>query len=113
MNLAPLSEAEWEDPASVQEVVDLNDLTHNEIYVRMLDAGLVLNHLPMGTDFEDKETLSDWAYIHDAEHRQIASLLGIQAPPDLSEFDFQDQAQFDAWLAYHLAHHVLISQALG
>lgn len=113
MNLAPLSEGDWKDPKSVQEIIDLNSITHNEIYTRMLDQGLVLNHVPIDADFEDKASIPDWAYIHDAEHRQIASLLGIQSPPDLSEFDFDQQAQFDAWLAYHLQHHVLISIALG
>lgn len=113
MNLAPLTEADLKDPDSVQEFADLNEITHHEIYLRMLELGLVLQHVPMGLDVADHTQYSDWAYIHDAEHRLIASQLGIAAPTDLSEFDFQQQDQFESWLAYHEQHHTLIAQALS
>ncbi len=113
MNISPLAEAVLEDQASVQELADLNELTHNEIYTRMLGSGLVLEHLPMGVDVSDFSSIDDWGYIHDAEHRRIANLLGISAPTDLSYFRFADQGQFNAWLEYHFEHHALIALALG
>lgn len=60
----------------------------------------------------DFQKIDDWALQHQMQHDEMSAALGF-AGTDLSQFNYQNQKQFDAWLFEHYTQHQIAGQLLG
>lgn len=99
-----------DDRHSLIALFDANQIAHAQIFVALTNLGIPYVSWPMAVDPMPDD---NWMEHHSTEHSGLAQLLGIQDPGGLNQFDLNNQAQFDQWVALHAQHHDLIGQALG
>lgn len=94
----------------MREFLDLNALAHETIYNTMLATGTIITHYPLWAPLGIDD---DFLSTHNAEHKEIANVLGLPLPPDLDQVDIQDQVSASDWFENHALLHSLIAAALG
>ena len=57
--------------------------------------------------------LDDWLFFHQADHETISSTYNLEAPPDLSYLDLDDDVNFNNWHFAHALVHQSIQKGLN
>ncbi len=58
------------------------------------------------------DQIATWGNVHQAMHNQMNSALGLSGN-DLSDVDFRQPAQIEAWIQLHAREHRAAENALG
>jgi len=95
---------------SFLEFVAQNAYEHKQWLTAALTSNITWQTFPL---FDIGSEPSGWLQVHQQEHLNITTALGINGPPDLQTVDLKNEEQFYQWLLLHTAEHQKIEQALG
>lgn len=60
----------------------------------------------------NEHDIQTWLYQHAQMHAEMTAACGINAN-DLTDVDFKDKKQLDAWMYLHFSEHRAVAQQLG
>lgn len=111
MFIGALLDVPLNDEEAFQTFLGVHDLLHGTIMQSMQDAGFQTGiRYPL---FGDPRQDANWFLDHYTMHQVINEVLGIGAPPDLADSDFEDQDQWNDWQQSHALEHEKIMMALN
>lgn len=89
----------------------IHGVTHESTYTALLARNLVPFWVPL---FEfPREDNHEYLLSHWQVHQSTARLLGIAGYPDIGSADFQDEGQYQQWMALHAQIHAQEEAALA
>ena len=109
MNLIAYRDVPFKDKEAFSHFMDLHWLDHNEINDAMMNQGLSVTSLPIGSENGLTEV---WLDFHNRIHSAIDTALNITSV-DFSFLDSNDEQSFNDWLESHAQQHLLYEVALG
>ena len=109
MNLAPYIDVKFEDKEAFSQFVFVHLLSHDAIGNYVSDQTLAITNYPMD-NLEDK---SDWMFLHNRAHVQIAQRLGLTDSQDLELYDLEESSEFYEWMSLHGNEHDRILLVIG
>lgn len=109
MNLSAFLDMRWDDEAMRLAFLHAHDQEHHLLNEASTDQHLAGLMYPLG-DIGDIEV---WKEQHAYMHEQLATNIGIAAPPDLRDWDFDEEGQFEDFQQDHLADHTRLAAAYG
>ena len=107
MNLGIFVDMDWSDKTQLLMFLQAHEQEHHLLNEASTDQGLSAIMYPLG----DIGDLKDWLKQNVQIHDQLAENKGLDAPPDLEEWDLNDPEQARDWLLDHLSDHDRLATA--
>lgn len=109
MNNAAYVDILWDDEASWANFLQDHGQDHETWYDTTLDAGLFVENYPI-LEWDESES---WLDRHQRMHDEVAEEWGLEAAPDLQNWDLSDRQDFEDWVALHALEHSRINLIMG
>ena len=91
-------------------------LREHGLWHSVVDQNLIQQNITFGLphrSWMDMADTDDWLYFHNVKHQDNAQALNIEAPDDLTYWDFDDPINWNAWLSAHSRAHLNEQKALN
>ena len=109
MSLFTYEYMDWSDESQKKQFLMAHQIEHHKLADAAIDQGFAASCYPLG----DLGDIKDWLRYNQQMHAQHADNLGIDAPPDLEEWDLDDPDQASEWLLAHIGDHDRLAISYG
>jgi hypothetical protein len=107
MNLGIFLDMLWSNEEDRQHFLMSHEQEHHLLNEASTDLGLAGVMYPLA----DIGNMQDWMRQHTQIHRTLAENIGLDDPPELEEWDLNDDEQFKDWNLDHLSDHDRLATA--
>lgn len=97
------SEAAW------NSFLHAHGMDHEAWYETTLDNGFEMENYPL-IEWDERE---GWLERHQRVHEQVAEAWGVDGPPNLQDWDLDDETQYEFWIALHAQEHQRMDAVMG
>lgn len=109
MNTNSYADVNFADEAAWLDFLRSHDDDHSTYVDAALDASLVVTRYMLG----DADERDAWMERHQRAHEDIAQAYATDEPPNLEDWELDDEEQFRIWTLLHQQEHERMDAVIG